>query len=315
MDWLLCVDADDELVGGEELRAVLAEGGPEVDGLFVYYDYARDASGQTTQANWLLRCVRRDAGFHWRGVVHENLIREPEVGGRLATAPADRLRVVHHREGIGDPYRNLRLLRAELAREEALGEVSPRTLFDLGREFAFWGEFDDASVTLQRFLDAAWGPPDLRSHATHLLAGSLRIVGRVADAIAIELESDRARPGSTETALGLAESYAAGRQWSEAERWALVAVERGLPRSSLPMNPARLRIAPRLVLARALVARGALEEARSWLESTADERLLQRLDAADDAGAAAAIDTAIVQYDEMRAAAVRSLAAGRDLAD
>jgi Glycosyl transferase family 2 len=324
-DWIIWLDADDELMGGADLRRLLAEIGTSADGAFVYYDYARDASGQTTSASWRLRLVRRDADFRWRGVVHEDLIPPAGAEDRLVTLRPDEITVVHHRTAMGDPRRNAALLRAELRRQEDGGDVAPRVLFDLGREYAFWGAFEEAEPILRRFLDSPGAAQhDLPPHAAHLLAGCLRSTGRLNDAIAVELEAEEAWPGRTETALGLAESHAAGGSWDEAELWARHAIARGMPRTSLPHDPARLRTAPRLLLARALLARGMTDEAMaafasaiptedragSW--SAARGELSAALDAGDAERAAAIVETELARYDEARAATVRRLAAGRD---
>lgn len=311
-DWYLWLDADDELLGGERLRALVEEAPDTVDGFFLYYDYAREDSGRTTLSQWRVRIARRASGFRWTGAAHEDLVLPDGSPGNFEVVPAEQLRVVHRRHAIGDAHRNLRILRREFEHEEAAGGAGPRTLYDYGREAHFWGEFEEAVEPLRRFLDGDDTlHPDIRSNAAHLLAMCLRVRGAADEAIEVELAAERERPGWTESALGLAESYASREDWEEAERWARIAIERGVPNSPFPLEPARLRMSPRVLLARALLAQGAAEEALDALANEADvrTRLEALLEVDDTVGAVSLLEEALGHHDPVRAGAVRALVA------
>src|SRR4051794_33564344 len=116
-EWLLWVDADDVLMGGEWLRPLVAEAPLDVDGFAFYYDYARDPDGNTLVSLWRERIVRRSAEYRWVGRVHE-ILRPPDGRpSRILQVPRDRISIVHSRSSERvDAWgnRNLPLLLREI---------------------------------------------------------------------------------------------------------------------------------------------------------------------------------------------------------
>jgi glycosyl transferase family 2 len=311
-EWLIWLDADDVLVGGNALRQLVAEASPRFDGLVVSYDCERDESGYVTQHVWRVRVVRKSSGFRWQGLVHEGLFLSSGGSPRLEAVSADRLRVIHEPESHrGDAERNLRILRAA---EATSPQLDSSILLNLGLELAKNGHFDEARARLEAHLETAVDWSDETVHAACLLAACLRMEGLSADAAKVELEAVERRPDWTEAALGLAESYAALGRWVEAQTWAERASELGVPQSPALVDPRWLRLAPLLRLAEASLVLGARERALDALEEArrrfgADEWLATTLDRAqgDDARAVDAARQALNRYDPLMRAAVRAL--------
>lgn len=148
-DWVLWLDADDVLVGGENLARLTDHSSP-IQYLFDY-EYSHDHHG-----NVLLRLDRERLSYprrklRWTGPVHEILT----PIGPSAQIRVDDIRVVHRRQEkghISDPGRNLRILEREV-----LGNT-PRSLFYLAREYRDAGRNEEAIRFFRLYLQlSGWG--------------------------------------------------------------------------------------------------------------------------------------------------------------
>jgi tetratricopeptide (TPR) repeat protein len=269
-DWLFWIDADDVVEGGATIRSLIDGAPPDLDAYAVAYEIARNESGYVIEHGWRVRIVRRNAEFVWQGAAHEGLVLSTGNAARLVAVPPADLRIRHEPlPGPGDEDRNLRILMA--AEKRAATNDAPldsRTLLNLGLELVTSGLFEQAIPRLNAFVatcGATWS--DERVHATHRLAACLRIGGRVAEAVRLELEAAEHRPDWTESALGLAESYATLARWPEALAWATRAVELGVPASAVLVDPVRLSLDPSLRMAEAALALGDAEGASTPLRA------------------------------------------------
>jgi predicted O-methyltransferase YrrM len=319
IEWLLWLDADDEVEGAEELRSLVAHVPAEVDGFLCYYDVERDESGNTASQRWRERLVRRSAGFLWRGAVHEVLVPADGRPARLVRVAPERIRWVHHHlRGRWDPNRNLDILLAEKARSEAAGQqLEARTLFYLAGEYMWRGAFAEATPHLESFLDqigSEWS--DERVDAVHKLAACLRLTGRVKDAIELELDAFEHRGDWCETALGLAGSYAALENWSQVEHWARRAHELGVPDSPIVDKPLKLAVLPLVRLAEAALILGKFSSAQSAFadlidivgSSAGDRNEFERIATEGDrAGGLGMLSALAARYDEELHAFARGL--------
>lgn len=177
-DWVMHLDADDELVNGGNLRSLMGGASSGVEAYLLRYQLM-EANGATGVDFWRERVVKRDS-YRWTGRIHEVLVPTHD-------APYERWRhahVVHH--GSGDPIakmrRNIRLL--EIAREEAPEE--PRTLFYLGRDLVSIGEPERGRKVLEDYLlVSSW--PDEAYIARQLIGDCLRAAGDIGEAYRSDL--------------------------------------------------------------------------------------------------------------------------------
>ena len=270
VDWVLWLDDDDVLVGGEHLRTLARSADQPVDGFMLLYDYARNERGATVMQLWRERLVRRDRGFRWTGRVHESLRRADGREGNLVHAVPGRIRVVHLRppeREKGD--RNLELLVSGRAQAPA----DARTLAYLAAEYMARREYERAEPLLEEYLRLPPGWPDERAQVYHRLASCRLQAGDAEAAIETELQSLAERDDWPETSAGLTEAYAALGRWELVERWARRTLELGLPASDLPINPLELTFVPMIHLAEACFRSGRLEEGQAWLERAWADRL------------------------------------------
>lgn len=266
VEWWLRLDCDDVIEGGENLRALTAGAGPEVDGFVLVYDYERNAEGLNVKACWRELLRRQDpAEWAWQQPVHEWY--GPREGSgivaRLELVPASRLRVVHERTGgwLDSARRNLALLERAVA--DAGGAPDLWLIVCLASELAGCDRVEEAARWLRRALadPRLQVGSDQRSQVQHRLAVALRGLGDPQAAIDVELAAVEERGAWAENLVELADIFAELGEWSEAERWARRALEVGLPPAVMAVDPLYIEVTPLVVLAQALLAQGRFMDA------------------------------------------------------
>lgn len=264
-DWMLWLDDDDVVEGAHNLRSLVLQAAPELDGYVAFYDYARDEAGNCVCQLWRERLIRRSADFRWEGAVHEVLIPPDGRVPQFVTVPPSLLRYVHMRplDRYGEK-RNLKILvKIAEAEERAYGSARPRTLAYLGTEWMSKGAWDVAIGFLERYLEhteAAWS--DERSQVRHKLATCMRALASPQRAVQVEFAALMERDDWTENLVGLAGAFAELGQWDRAEEWARRALTKGMPESPLILNPLEHYLLPTLLVADACMAQQKFDEAR-----------------------------------------------------
>ena len=302
-DWVLIVDADEELPAGsaDQLRELLADPIPgQVCQLVTHAPRTRSGfSGPSLVGH--PRLFRNGEGIHFEGAVHEQLV--DRDGGEIEEAVFTGIPVLHH--GYLEPQaamgerdsRNARLLSARAAAEPSNAAV----LFYLGMAQMGCGRMEQAAETLRRTLRLAGKDRAFRAKAAVLLHRALEPLGRDEEAeqvlrTALEdepehpellcaLGSELERQGRTEEA---AESYRAAtrgrfgptidyqdficRDVRPRSRLAAIHLAREQGEAAASEARACLAIRPeatevRHVLAAALLSMGKYAEARSELHA------------------------------------------------
>jgi len=315
-------DADDEIVGGHELRKLATSAPGDLAMYVCAYEAALDGEGNARSRVWRERLVRAGGGFRWRGVVHEYLAPPAGTTRRARLVDPAVLRWIH-REPLGRPSqrRNIELLLREKERLEAAGAPVDRNILRyLGLENLWYGSFAEAVPYLSAWREAAgaqWS--DERLAATNALATCLRMTGGVEAAIALGLEAFEARPDWAETAVGLMESYRTLARWEDTLAWAERAAGLEVPVSDIPVEPPKLTILPHLRAAEASLELGrsrrasrafvAAVEATPASEALASLRAEyeQLLAAGDTRRALICVNRAAGHYDSELTAFVRGL--------
>ena len=117
----------------------------DYDAIFLPYHYDHDDDGNVIVSHWRERIVRRDAGFYWRGWVHENLITETEFNKINVEIPVIHNPVVGHREHSLE--RNHAIL------EKAYKETKdPRYIHYLGISFFTMHEYKKSIDILNEYI-------------------------------------------------------------------------------------------------------------------------------------------------------------------
>lgn len=128
-DWIVWMDADDLLKGGENLRAhiELADAN-NVEGLAFLYEYAHDDQGNVTDKHWKTQAVKNNGHAEWRGIIHEDLL--PKRPANYASV-SDVIRV--HTATAEDAEASLQRNVAILEKAVAIEPGEPRHYFYLAR--------------------------------------------------------------------------------------------------------------------------------------------------------------------------------------
>jgi hypothetical protein len=264
-DWLLWLD-DDDTSPAPRTSAARRDRAPDVDGFVFFYDYARDEHGNCVCELWRERLIRRDAGYTWKGAVHEVLDPARRAAAELVQVPREHVRYVHNRPPTGttrpepqDPARRQRQRRGE-------GEpVDPRTLAYIGTEY-----MAQQAVRRGRRLPAGVPRSTRRRLVGRADAGApqardvpARCSATRTAAVEVEMQALRERDDWAETAVGLAERSRSSASGTACERWAKRALELGMPQSPLILNPLEFTLRAARQARGGVHAPGRFDEARA----------------------------------------------------
>lgn len=151
--WVMWVDADDILVGAENLCGLTEISNPNVDAIsFMFpYEYAYNELGQCTCLHYRERLFSSKDKFHWMNPVHEVVV--PNENVRTSFDTNEGVIYKHQRQYSVKPPesgRNLRILRNYFAKH---GSADARQMYYLGLECYNNGLVDEAIEHLSKYID------------------------------------------------------------------------------------------------------------------------------------------------------------------
>jgi len=182
-DWVLVLDADERLAGGQEagLRDCLENAHAAAFTLLVRSTVVLP-TGPSVQVMPYARLFRRDARFRFEGTIHEQI--SPSIERSGGSIPPTPLVIEHLGYGEGMDVlrkkadRNLPLLRARLERDPNDAYAA----YQIGNTETMFMRYREAKPFLRRALRPGGLPPPLEALVWNLLAeGELR-TGAAADA-------------------------------------------------------------------------------------------------------------------------------------
>ena len=173
------------------------------------YHAAFDQNDSPAFTYYRERLLRREGNFRWAGRVHEAIAPSGEI---LYTSAA----VEHRKEKPGDPDRNLRIYREQLAQGESL---EPRQQFYYARELLDHGEYAEAQKVLSQFLKEGKGWVENNLDACRLLGRCLLAQGKEDESLQALLWALSYAPPRAELCCDLGEHFFNRRRWKEAAFW------------------------------------------------------------------------------------------------
>jgi len=164
-DWILWMDADDILVGGDKLRKYLTLAEERsIDGFAFLYHYGYDANRNLIEKHWKTQMVRNDGHAEWVGAIHEDLLPKRSVNW-VSIHDVYRIHKANKEENADHFDRNLRILLQQVEKNPQ----EPRNYFYLARTYLGLGRHADAISACLSYLErSGW---DQERYEARLIMG------------------------------------------------------------------------------------------------------------------------------------------------
>lgn len=235
VDWLMWIDSDDVLIGGEHLARELAELPPEVDGVWLAYQYSSTPNGRPSTLFDRERILRRSVGWHWDHRVHEVAVPNGKSSEQAVWAKFQSVRIVHQEKGHDNTKsakRNILLLEIEL--EEKSSDES-WCLQYLGNQYFALEEWEQA---LHHFDDSLRTPNVYQKWLTHIYRSiAYEKLGNLEQSKNAAFASLALKPHHSEPYLRLAALCMLRGEVQDCETWTRIADGMVPPPSVVFANP------------------------------------------------------------------------------
>lgn len=154
-DWIMWLDSDDLLRGGEHLRKnVELADKHNVTGLSTVYNYSHDEQGVVKDSHWKLQVVK-NGYYEWKGVVHEELLPIKETKG-ATIKDVVRVHTATDEDNEASLYRNIKIL------EKAIKDdpKEPRHYFYAARCYLGTEDWDKVIEVITTYLTLSDWPAE-----------------------------------------------------------------------------------------------------------------------------------------------------------
>jgi glycosyltransferase involved in cell wall biosynthesis len=204
--WFLWCDADDVVVGLENLESVIAEANKQnAKAIWMDYEYAYLPDGTCTTVFERERLMYDPTFYEWRYRVHEVIAPQQPIN-HMKT---DLIKIQHKHSGTGSrTTRNLTLLHKQL--EDDPG--NKRTLFYLGHQYFVGQKWAEAVSWYSKYVLVADNPLE-KWQAYIYRAKALRKLDMIDAALVSNMAALALFPEFRESWFDLAETYAYKKQW------------------------------------------------------------------------------------------------------
>jgi tetratricopeptide (TPR) repeat protein len=227
-DWILVLDADEELVDGHALRELLHD--EDIEGYCLReVNFIGEELGIESVVNSAFRLFRNRPQYRYEGALHEQIMGKVDPAGGACTRFVG---VEIHHYGYLEPTsrakektdRNMAIVMEEVARKPK----DSFTLFNAGVEYQRTGRFDEALAYFQRAFATL---PSLRAYYASLLlrniVATLHAMEREEEALDVLRDALEAYPDFTDLHYLAGQIHTSRREYREAVRSFRRAIELG----------------------------------------------------------------------------------------
>lgn len=276
-EYMLWLDTDDQLVGGEAIKTMLSDG---LDAYFAIYNYQIDPkTGAVLIKHPRERIVRKNA-YKWVGKLHETLIPQTKV----ETTFVKQMAVNHYpteQEIEQNIIRNIEILEKSYADEGE--EHDPRTEYYLARCYFDDGQLGKAEKLLFDYLKHS-GWDEERAMAWNYLGEIYLRKDMLDDAIEAYMEAIKERPEFPTWYINLGVVYGKKEDWQRAIFFTQMGLQMNQPQTAMVTTPTDDKARALEVIYLACVKTDKLEEAMVAAEKLTrffpeDKLLAERLEA------------------------------------
>lgn len=284
--WVMWMDSDDVLAGGEHLAKLVEVGDAnrgDRDWCYLFpYEYMYDPKGRCICLHYRERLLSRASAMRWVNPVHEVMV--PVDQPRLAIVPCDDVVMKHQRQRSkksGEQGRNLRILQKFV---EVDGSDDARQFYYLGLEYANVGQLDKATEWLSKYVSVS-GWDDEKTMAALKLAEICYAQGKFQEGLIWAFRAIETRETWGEGYFALVRGFynialksppqAARRNWEKCVHFGKIGLSLPPTRTMLFVNPVEreLDIHIHMTMAYSQLgdARNALEHANKAYAVTPDD--------------------------------------------
>lgn len=248
-DYYMTLDSDDEILNPEKIRdAAKKAASDDVSLVSFWYDYSRDADGNTNAGHYKQRLIRLDGNSIWQKRIHENVAPVNKLS--VYNIAIDDTVTVRHRTSIDHAekslHRNLKYLLEEYHQD---GEkTDPRTLAYLGRTLFTLGVFDQAIYFLEKHIEKSGWDED-RYNSWCYLAEIFRQKQDYEKAKSCCFEAIEEREDYPDAYLRLHDIYVELEDWKKAIHWGKIGTSKKMPKTFMLLDPSSYTWRPALSLA------------------------------------------------------------------
>lgn len=289
-DYILWLDCDDQLVGGNNLaRVVESMDERGVKGVYAQYLYDFDKDGNVTVQHPKTRIIRNDGSFEWAhqmGELHEDL--QPTY--KCPTAFLDKKEEscyfeVHHKttpERVeGNMKRNLSIAEKQLRDHPE----DPRAIWNVANCLSWTGDLGPAYKLYERFVELS-GSDDERYLAFHRMAAVKMQEGKYDKAEKDELKAVALFPWYPDAYIGLGNIYYKQEKWKHAKEFLIQGMSKDPSDYQIVQNPRDYDQNPMMLLANCYFNMGKPKECKQVLTKLVemfpkDTRTKKMLDAVE----------------------------------
>lgn len=227
-EWILVLDADEELIGGQALRELLHD--EDIEGYCLReVNFIGEELGIESVVNSAFRLFRNRPEYRYEGALHEQIMGKVDPAGGACTRFVG---VEIHHYGYLEPTsrakektdRNMAIVMEEVARKPK----DSFTLFNAGVEFQRTGRFEEALTYFQRAFATL---PSLRAYYASLLlrniVATLHAMEREDEALDVLRDALEAYPDFTDLHYLAGQIHTGRREYRAAVRSFRRAIELG----------------------------------------------------------------------------------------
>ncbi len=255
--WKLWLDDDDIIDRPELIKPNIDKAISEkVKALIVNYAYELDNHGSSLADHWRTRIIAPDAGFYWKGVIHEDLL--SEINPPMAqTYDFQVLHLSPQENRVANMERNAIAILKELHDAEI---PDPRLIYYLGLSMQSMGRTEQAVSLMKEFVGiSGW---DEQRYDAHLWIGrELNKLGRPKEALNAFMDAIKEKPDYPMAYFAIAELYHDLDEHKKSIHWAEMGFKKPFPTTPLMVNPRHLDVIPLMFLADSCFNLGKINEA------------------------------------------------------
>lgn len=224
-DFLMWLDADDIITKPnlDKLKKLKKELSSDTAAVYMYYDAAFGADGESTYSFYRERLVNRTANPLWQDAVHETILIE---GKKLYSD----IRVEHRKLKSPSSGRNLRIMESEIAKGKTL---SPRMHFYYARELMYNGRTQEAIAAFEEYLRQGKGWVENEISASRDLSLCYENAGNDKEALKSALRGLSYASPRAELLCRIGELFLKEQKFEEARYWYERAIDCDFPQKCM----------------------------------------------------------------------------------